>query len=119
MRNFRRLTVWQKSYQLTITIYKTTAQFPREELFGLVGQIRRAALSIPANIAEGCGYESDSQLKRFLMIASGSAFELDCHIMLSKDLGFISEEVYSDLAHSIIEIQKMLFRFTSQIPKPP
>ncbi len=115
MRDFRELLIWQKSYALTILVYKATSSFPKEESFGLTAQIRRSCVSIPANIAEGCGYESNLQFKRHLIIASGSASELDCHIMLSKDLGFISDLTYLELQIDISEIRKMLFAFIKSI----
>lgn len=80
MRDFRELKVWEKSHQLTLAIYKITAIFPREELYGLTIQIRRASASIPANIAEGCGRNGVAELARFLHIAMGSASELEYHL---------------------------------------
>jgi four helix bundle protein len=77
MRSFHDLLVWQKAYQLTLAVYKATANFPRDELYGLTGQIRRAASSTPANIAEGCGRATEADFARFCQIAMGSASELD------------------------------------------
>jgi len=77
---FRDLKVWEKAHQLTLQVYKATAPFPKEEMYGLTSQIRRAAASIPANIAEGCGRSSDAELGRFLQIAMGSASELEYHL---------------------------------------
>lgn len=76
MRNFRDLLVWQKSHALTLSVYKSTSSFPKEELYGLTSQVRRSASSIPSNIAEGCGRTTQSQLAHFLNIALGSASEL-------------------------------------------
>jgi four helix bundle protein len=76
MRNFQELSVWQKSHELTLRIYKLSLSFPREELFGLTSQIRRAATSVPTNIAEGSGRDSDAEMKRFLIISSGSCSEV-------------------------------------------
>lgn len=115
MRNFKELIIWQKSYALTIQVYEATSSFPKEEIFGLTSQIRRSSISVAANIAEGCGYESNHQFKRHLAIASGSASELDCHIRLSRDLGFISEPAYKKLQVNITELRKMLFAFTKSI----
>ena len=86
MQDFRDLKVWQKSHQLTLEVYRSTATFPREELYGLTSQIRRASSSIPANIAEGCGRNSPNELRRFLEIAMGAASELEYHLLLARDL---------------------------------
>jgi four helix bundle protein len=87
MRDFRKLMVWQKAHQLTLGIYELTANFPRDEVYGLTSQVRRAAASIPANVAEGCGRDGDTELARFLRIAMGSANELEYHLILARDLG--------------------------------
>jgi len=109
MKGFRNLKVWIKSHQLTLDIYKSTQQFPKEELFGLVSQLRRASTSIPTNIAEGSGRKSEKEFIQFLSIALGSANEVDYLIELSKDLGFISQEIWTQLDQEINEIQSMLF----------
>ncbi len=87
MRDFRQLMVWEKSHQLTLEIYQATGAFPREELYGLTSQIRRAAASIPANIAEGCGKDTETELARYMQISMGSASELEYHLLLAHDLG--------------------------------
>lgn len=89
MKNFRNLTVWQKAHQLTLAIYKATRAFPREELYGLTSQTRRACASIPANIAQGCSRKGDAGLARFSHIAMGSASELEYQVLLTHDLGLI------------------------------
>lgn len=89
MKNFRQLKVWQKSHQLTLKVYAVSRAFPKEELFGLTSQIRRSAMSVPSNIAEGCGRTGDVEFRRFLVIAMGSANELDYQLLLGSDLGFI------------------------------
>lgn len=109
MKGFRNLKVWIKSHQLTLDVYKSTQNFPKEELFGLVSQLRRASASIPTNIAEGSGRKSEKEFIQFLSIALGSANEVDYLIELSKDLGFISQEVWTQLDQEINEIQSMLF----------
>jgi four helix bundle protein len=81
MSDFKKLSVWQKSHLLTMDVYKATADFPKDEQYGLTSQIRRACSSIPANIAEGCGREGDVEFGRFLQIAMGSAYELEYHIL--------------------------------------
>src|SRR6476659_4543154 len=110
MKDFRTLSVWQKSHELTILIYKQTSTFPREELFGLTSQIRRASSSIGANIAEGCGRNSDGDLSRFLQIAFGSANELDCHLLLARDLDLdlIETVNYELFFEKLLEVKKML-----------
>jgi len=94
LRDFRKQKVWEKSHLLTLEIYRATENFPREELYGLTGQIRRASASIPANIAEGCGKDGDADFARFLQIARGSASELEYHLLLVKDLGFLEQNNY-------------------------
>ncbi|NBC05278.1 MAG: four helix bundle protein [Bacteroidetes bacterium] len=108
MRNFRSLSVWQKSHELTLEIYRSTASFPKEELYGLVSQMRRSASSVPSNIAEGCGRNTQSQLAHFLNIALGSASELEYQILLAKDLNFLSDQIFKEQTTQIIEIKKML-----------
>ena len=108
MKDFRTLSVWQKSHELTILIYKQTGIFPREELFGLTSQIRRASSSIGANIAEGCGRNSDKDFSRFLQIAFGSANELDCHLLLARDLDLIETGNCELLFEKLLEVKKML-----------
>jgi len=111
MRPFHDLQVWQKAHQLTLAVYKATANFPRDELYGLTSQIRRAASSIPANIAEGCGRATDADFARFLQIAMGSASELEYHLLLSKDLGFIEKQSFDQLNSQVIEIKRILTAF--------
>jgi four helix bundle protein len=111
MRDFRNILVWQKSHDLTLRLYKITSTFPKEELYGLTSQIRRASASIPTNIAEGCGRDTQTELARFIHIAAGSASELDYHILLSHDLGYTNKEIYQELEQSISEIKRMLNGF--------
>lgn len=108
MRDFHKIDVWKRSHQLTIAIYKVTETYPRDELFGLTSQIRRAVSSIPTNIAEGCGRNSDAELFNFFNIASGSAAEVEYQLVLSKDLGYLDESAATELANEITEIRKML-----------
>jgi four helix bundle protein len=107
MRDFRQLRVWEKAHHFTLEIYKVTAKFPKEELYGLTSQLRRASASIAANIAEGFGRGGNVELARFLQIAIGSAFEVEYHILLAKDLGLITKE-HELLETHIIEIKRML-----------
>ena len=108
MRDFRQIQVWEKAHQLTLEIYQVTARFPKEELYGLTSQLRRAAASIAANIAEGFGRGGDVELARFLQIAMGSAYEVEYHILLAKDLAIITKEVNDRLQAHIVEVKRML-----------
>ena len=115
MRNFRKLSVWEKSHTLTLNIYKSTSSFPKEELYGLTSQMRRAASSIPSNIAEGCGRNTQAQFARFLIIAFGSASELEYQLILSKDLSFINNEAFSELFEKITEVKRMLYSLIQKV----
>jgi four helix bundle protein len=97
MRNYRNLLVWEKAHRLTLSIYKSTATFPGEERFGLTSQMRRAAASIPANLAEGCGRRSDKEMARFVQIAMGSGAELSYHTLLARDLNFLDAKTHERL----------------------
>ena len=108
MRDFREFKVWEKAHSLTLDIYRNTAHFPREELYGLTSQLRRSSSSIPANIAEGCGRGGNKELARFLQIGMGSASELEYHILLARDLTYIPESIYDPLQHRVVEIKRML-----------
>jgi len=115
MQDFRHLKIWQKSHQLVLRLYKVTAKFPKDELYGLTSQMRRAAVSIPANIAEGCGRGGDAEFGRFLHIAQGSASELDYHLLLSHDLNIQSDADYSELAADLSEVRRMLSTLTQKL----
>jgi four helix bundle protein len=108
MRDFRQLTVWERSHQLVLATYKFTAAFPKHELYGLTSQMRRAAGSIPANIAEGCGRTANGDLHRFLAIAMGSASELRYFVILARDLQFLSDDGYGFAQAQVDEVQRML-----------
>ena len=108
MKDFRQLKVWEKSHQLALAIYKVTAKFPKEELYGLTSQIRRASMSIPTNIAEGCGRNTDAEFARFLQIAMGSASETEYQLLLSHDLEFLTKAQYDQLNINVTEIKRML-----------
>jgi four helix bundle protein len=108
LKDFRQLAVWEKPHRLTLAVYQATSNFPKDELFGLTSQVRRASASIPANIAEGCGRDGNSELARFLQIAMGSGSELEYHLLLAHDLGFIESAVYQQLHHDLIEVKRML-----------
>lgn len=108
MKDYKNLSVWQKSHQLTLNIYFLLQNYPKEELFGLSSQMKRSSTSIPTNIAEGCGRNSEKDFARFLIIAFGSANELEYQIILSKDLKFVEIEKANLLLLQIEEIKKML-----------
>lgn len=108
MKDFRDLLVWEKSHRLTLEIYTATATFPKCELYGLTSQIRRFSASIGANIAEGCGKRGNNEFQRYLQIASGSASELEYHLLLSRDLGILPDRDYRNLVGSLTEVRKML-----------
>ena len=108
MQDFRKLNVWEKAHELTLLIYQTSKKFPKEEMFSLTSQIRRASSSIPTNIAEGCGRGTDKDFARFIQIAMGSASELEYLILLSFELEFLTKEKFKTINDKIIEIKKML-----------
>lgn len=111
MRDFRDLSVWQKSHALAIMVYKATTGFPKDEHFGLTSQMRRASVSVAANIAEGCGRGSEAELARFLQIAMGSSSELEYHVVLANDLCFLDSADYAGLVKNVQEVKKMLASF--------
>ncbi len=108
MRDFHDLKVGGEAHELALASYKATASFPRAELYGLTGQIRRAAVSIPANIAEGCGKDSEADFGRYLRIAMGSASELQYYWLLGRDLDSLSGQDYTPLQERTAEVKKML-----------
>jgi len=108
MQDFRKLNVWEKAHELTLLIYKITKKFPKEEMFSLTSQIRRASSSIPTNIAEGCGRGTDKDFARFVQIAMGSASELEYLIFLSFELKYLADENFKTISNEIINIKKMI-----------
>ena len=115
MQNFRNLKVWEKSHKLTLQIYHVTQSFPKTELYGVTSQIRRASVSIPTNIAEGCGRNGGADFARFLQISMGSATEVEYLILLCRDIQLLSSEIYGKLQGEIIEIKKMLASFMKKL----
>lgn len=97
MPNYKNPLVWEKAHELTFKIYQCTSIFPTHEIDGLYSQMRRSASSVVTNIAEGCGRESEKEFKRYLALASGSAAELDYQLILSKDLDYLSQELFNKL----------------------
>lgn len=108
MRDYKKLNVWTKSYTFGIQLYKVTKSFPKEEVYGLTSQLRRAALSIPSNIAEGSRRSTEKDFRSFLHIAYGSGAELEVQIMFAKDLNYISPDTCISLLNELEEIMKML-----------
>jgi four helix bundle protein len=108
MQDFHNLQVWQKSHVCVLLVYGITKRFPDDERFGLTSQLRRSASSIPANLAEGCGRGSDQDFARFVQIAMGSAAEVEYHLLLAKDLEYISTDDFSKVNGSIAEAKRML-----------
>jgi four helix bundle protein len=108
VQDFKNLLVWQKAHAFALKTYRLTKRFPEDERFGLTSQVRRAVVSIEANLAEGCGRGSDQDFARFVQMAMGSATEVECHLLLSHDLGYISADDHAMAASEIQEIKRML-----------
>ena len=108
MQDYRKLSVWKKAHYIVIDLYRVTGEFPNSELFGLTSQTRRACVSIPANIAEGCGRNGGAELIHFLGIAQGSASELDYHLLLAKELGLVRQQDYVQLYDQLNEVRRMI-----------
>ncbi|MGB2866815.1 MAG: four helix bundle protein [Bacteroidota bacterium] len=115
MQDFRKLKVWEKAHLFVLEAYRTTKAFPKEELYGLTSQIRRAAASVPTNIAEGCGREGKNELNRFLKIAMGSASEVEYQILLTHDLEILNSKSHEELSIAVVEIKKMLASFIRKL----
>jgi four helix bundle protein len=118
MRDFRNLVVWQKSHELTRVIYRATENFPKHEVFGLTSQVRRAAASVPTNLAEGCGRWGDGDMGRFIQIAMGSASEVDYLLLLARDLDYLATGQYESLSRELDEIRRMLTVFYKRVRSP-
>lgn len=113
--NFRQLQIWQRSMNLCSLVYKSTAKFPDTEKFGLISQANRAVVSIPANISEGAGRNTNKDFQKYLSIALGSANELLTLIELSNDLQFIAQSEYELINKEIQEISSMIYKFTNSL----
>ena len=105
----------EKAHALTLTIYKATEAFPKQEIYALTNQIQRAAVSVPANIAEGCGKDSDAELKRYFLISMGSSSELGYLLLLAHDLGYLSQDTFHGMNNELVEIRKMLNAFMQKL----
>ena len=119
MQDFRNLEVWQRAYALALDVYRASRQFPREEIYSLTSQVRRCSISIPSNIAEGCGRQTDADFKRFLHIAMGSAAELECQLMLIRDLKLIDIPTCDQLLNEDAVTRKMLNALIQRLKQPP
>ncbi|MGD0416494.1 MAG: four helix bundle protein [Terriglobales bacterium] len=108
MQSFRNLRVWEKSHRLTLDVYTSSKAFPRDEMFGLTSQMRRASASIWMNVAEGCCRKGDAEMARFLQIALGSASELEHQLLLAHDLDYLRDQAYQRLTVQVVEVKKML-----------
>ena len=115
MHNFKELIVWQKARKNVKDIYLLTKKYPKEELFGLTQQIRKAAVSIPSNIAEGSGRATNVDFAHFLDIANGSACEVETQLYLSLDLEYISQTEFDDVSNQVQDIQKMIFALKKKL----
>ncbi|MEZ4671771.1 MAG: four helix bundle protein [Anaerolineae bacterium] len=115
MSDYKTLAVWRKSYALILSVYGATKNFPKDEQYGLTSQMRRAVISISANIAEGSGRGSNADYVRFLRIALGSAKELELYLMVTRDLGFLEPELFKELAPETAEVLRMLNGFIQSL----
>jgi len=118
MRDFRDLEVWHHAHKLALKAYAIAKKLPADEQYGLISQIRRAASSIPTNIAEGCGTATQAELSRFLQIAMRSASELEYLLLLSKDLGYLTEADISEASVEVVRVKKMLAALIGRIRDP-
>ena len=115
MRDFRKYAVWEQSHKLVLELYKITKDFPSEEKYGLISQIRRAGVSIPTNISEGCGKSSEKDFARFLGISFGSCQEVEYLTLLAKDLDYLTEANYSPITSEIVSIKKQLYHLIKKL----
>jgi len=113
--NFKELKIWQKSIELAKLVYLVLKEFPLEEKYGLTSQIRRSAISIPSNIAEGSGRVSDKEFLHFLSIANASAFELETQLFLAKEFNYMTEENYLNITKLLTEVEKMIYGFYQKV----
>ena len=119
MQDFKKLVVWQHAHALTLRLYELSGTFPPSEVYGLTSQLRRAASSVPANIAEGCGRNGAADFARFLQIAFGSASELEYHLILARDLGFLKTESHQEVEREVTQIKQMLSSLMQRVRSTP
>lgn len=115
MRPHEKLDVWKMAVDMVVSVYKCTKNFPSEEKFGLLSQIRRASVSIPANIAEGAARQHDKEFIQFLYVAQGSASELETELLIARRLGFLEDNVYQELHAEINTVARMIVGLTNHI----
>lgn len=117
MNNFRELNVWKKAVHLATIVYKITERLPKTEMYGLTSQIRRATVSISSNIAEGAGRNSKKEFRQFLNIATGSCYELETQLTISKNLNYLTQDDFNNLMNTVTEIQKMIYSLIKSLKK--
>jgi four helix bundle protein len=117
MRPHEKLEVWNKAVEFVVTIYKETAEFPKEEKFGLTSQVRRAAVSVPANIAEGAARQTSREFARFLSIAQGSASELETELLIAQRLGYLEQNSYRKLYDELNTIARMIVGLSQHLKR--
>ena len=115
MQDFRKLHVWHLSHQLVLHLYETTRRFPDAERYGLTAQLRRSAISVPSNLAEGCGRGSNRDFARFIQIAFGSANELQYQLLLSRDLTYLDVDTWKRYDEKVEEVKRMLIGLLSAV----
>ncbi|WP_424494249.1 four helix bundle protein [Salinimicrobium sp. GXAS 041] len=115
MNYFKELKVWQKGIELVTETYLLSRDFPKEEIYGLTSQLRRAAVSIPSNIAEGCGRKTNKDFSNFLGVALGSAFEFETQIIICKNLNFLNEKDFEQFEKEVHHIQNMIIKLQSTL----
>ena len=114
-KNYEDLIVWQKAIKFSIKLYNLTKTFPKEELFGITSQVRRSAISIPSNIAEGAGRDSKKSFVQFLNVSVGSASELKTQLIICKGVGIINDKTFDKIAKELGEISFLLFRLKTSL----
>ena len=117
MNNYKNLKVWQKSVDLAVKVYEQTQNFPKEEMYGLTSQVRRSAISIPSNIAEGAGRNSSKEFNNFLGYSHGSSYELETQLIIANRAGLLKSEPFESLQNDINEIQKMNYALKNSLAK--
>lgn len=115
MHNYKNLKIWQDSVQFSVDVYKLTSTFPKDEVYGLTNQLRRAAASVPSNIAEGSKRSTKKDFKSFLVIAHGSGAEIETQLYIAKSVGYISEDAYGKMVSKLDEIMKMIAGFAKNL----
>ncbi len=115
MRNYKQFEIWKQGHALVLSVYGITGEFPQAERYGLVSQMRRAGVSVPANIAEGSGRPTSADFARFLSIALGSLSEVDYYVILARDLEYTNATIASDLGSRIADLRRMMTKFRSTL----